>query len=404
VSQSSKRPGAKDISELKARLGLKKSGPAPAAKSGGGVVGPPGSRLAGGVIPAPPGAGPPPRPAIPDAKEDPFAAMNAMAAHGAVAAQPQIVVVHDGSPVERVKKRSHAVKFVLLGGLVVAPLVVGAVAGKLSAGAKAYNRTIDDAAAVREDTSKVREGLIAIQQVLQTGRERSRGAQGFVVGDTKLTDELVALPPLAPNIELVFESHLNELDFNLVAAVLSFYVEALELNKLIKEHVTATREADKVLKEGTENMSGFNPRAYAGLVEVPTAEEAQAGNRLSVKLVQLGSPVCEGQTKPSDQGCGDAKVTGYRYRVDELGPWGVKKLATAANGSVDPEGLIPLDARSKVLQQLAKGGKATVAEVSYTTRITKISETVDKLLESQKAIEGHLNQHAIKGKQFTFFM
>ena len=76
VSQSSKRPGAKDISDLKARLGLKKSGPA-AAKAGGGVA-PPGAR-AGGVIPAPPGAQPP-RPHIPDAKEDPFGAMNALAA------------------------------------------------------------------------------------------------------------------------------------------------------------------------------------------------------------------------------------------------------------------------------------------------------------------------------------
>ncbi len=285
-----------------------------------------------------------------------------------------------------------------------APLVLGLVVGKLSAAARAYNLTIDDAAAVRDDTSKVREGLIAIQQVLQTGRERSRGAQGFVVGDTKLTEELGALPPLAPNIELVFQSHLYELDFNLVAAVLSFYVEALDLNKLMKDHVTATRDADKVLKEGADNMSGFNPRAYAGLIEVPTAEEAQAGSRVSVKLVQLGSPVCEGQTKPSDTGCGDAKVTGFRYRVDELGPWGVKKLAAASSGSVDPDALVLLDARSKVLQQLAKGGKATVAEASYLARINKISETVDKLLESQKAIDGHLNQHAIKGKQFTFFL
>jgi hypothetical protein len=59
---------------------------------------------------------------------------------------------------------------------------------------------------------------------------------------------------------------------------------------------------------------------------------------------------------------------------------------------------------SKVLQQLAKGGKATVAEATYTTRINAINDTVNKLLESQKAIEGHLTNHANKGKQFTFFM
>jgi hypothetical protein len=399
VSHSSKRPGAKDISELKARLGLKKNGPA-SPKAAGGIVAPPGTRLPGGVIPAPPGAGPQ-RPVIPDAKEDPFGAMNALAAQGAVAAQPQIVVVHDGSH-ERVEKRSHAVRFAVMGALVLAPLVLGAVVGKLSAGAHAYNRTVEDAAAVRDDTNKVRDGLIAIQQVLQTGRERSRGAQGFVVGDTKLTSELGSLPPLAPNIELVFRSHLYELDHQLVAAILSFYVQALELNEAIKRHVAASKDAEKVLKEGQENMAAFDPRAYAGLIAVPTAEEAQQGKPVMLRIVQLGSPVCEGQNKPSDAGCGEAKVTGYRYRVDELGPWGIKKAATS--GTFDPDSLVRLDIGSKVLQQLAKGGKATVAEATYTTRINEINDTVNKLLESQKAIEGHLTNHANKGKQFTFFM
>ena len=64
---------------------------------------------------------------------------------------------------------------------------------------------------VRDDTNKVREGLVALQTALQTGRERSRGAQ-FLVGDSKLTAELAALPPLSPNIELVFSSRLYELE------------------------------------------------------------------------------------------------------------------------------------------------------------------------------------------------
>ena len=404
MSQSSKRPGAKDISELKARLGLKKSGPATPGKGGGVITPPPGSRMAGGAIPAPPGAGPPPRPAIPNAKEDPFGAMNAMAAQGAVSAQPQIVVVHDGSPVERVEHRSHAVKFGLLAAAILAPLVLGVVVGVLSSKAKAYNRTIDDAAAVRDDTRKLGEGLINIQTTLQTGRERSRGAQSFVLGDTKLTAELAALPALAPNIELVFSSHLYELDYDLVAGLLSFYVEALELNDLVKEHVAASKDAEKVFKEGQANMDSFDPRSYAGMIDVPSAEDAQSGKPAMLKIVQLGSPVCEGQTKPSDAGCGGAKVTGFRYRVDELGPWGLKKLAASSGGNFDPDGLVRLDLSSKVLQQLAKGGKATVAEAGYMTRITAIQDRVVKLIDNQGKLEKRLNSHANKGKNFTFFL
>ena len=399
MSQSSKRPGAKDISDLKARLGLKKSSPAGAA---GGVVAPPGSR-SGGAIPAPPGVGPA-RPVIPDAKEDPFAAMNAIAAHGARSAQPTYVVPHDLSPAERVEKRSSAVKFGVLAGILLVPLILGVVIGKLSANARAYNRTIDDAVIVRADTNAVRDGLIAIQQVLATGRERSRGAQGFVVGDAKLTADLAALPPLSPNIEKVFRTHLYELEPQLVAAILSFYVQAIELNSIIKAHVAATKDADRILKEGQANMGGFNPLAYAGLIEVPTADEASAGKPIGLKIVQIGSPVCEGEAKPSDRGCPGGKVSAFRYRPDELGVWGIKKLATTSGSSVDPDGLVLLDPTSKVLQQLVKGGKATIAEASYTERINRINETVGKLLQDQEAIQGHLNNHANKGKQFTFFL
>jgi hypothetical protein len=410
VSQSSKRPGAKDISELKARLGLKKGSPAAGPSAGsGGVVAPPGARPGGGVIPAPPGAGPPPRPAIPDAKQDPFAAMNAMAAQGAVAAQhavgaQQPIAYHETGPLEHVHKRSRALKFALIGAGLLAPLALGVVVGVLAAKARAYNRTIDDAAEVRDDTKKVGEGLLNMQTVLQTGRERSRGAQSFVVGDPKLTAELSALPPLSPNIEMVFRSRLYELDYDLIAGLLSFYVEALELNDQVKQHVTASRNDEKVFKQGEANQQAFAQGAYAGLIELPSEEEARSGSPVRVRVVQLGSPVCEGQTKPSDAGCGTAKITGFRYRVDELGPWQVKKTASAGSGTFDPDGLVQLDPSSKVLQQLAKGGGATVAEAGYMARINAIYERVTKLVENQGKLEKRLNTHAKKEKQFTFFL
>jgi len=160
-----------------------------------------------------------------------------------------------------------------------------------------------------------------------------------------------------------------------------------------------------VFKEGQENMAAFDPRSYAALIDMPSADDAKAGKPVTFKIVQLGSPVCEGQTKPSDTGCGEAKISGFRYRVDELGPWQVKKSASApTTGSFDPDGLVRLDPGSKVLQQLAKGGKSTVAEAGYLTRINSIYERVNKLIENQGKLEKRLNTHANKGKQFTFFL
>jgi hypothetical protein len=179
----------------------------------------------------------------------------------------------------------------------------------------------------------------------------------------------------------------------------------MELNELVKVHIVASRDAEKILREGQANMSQFDPNAYGAVIEMPTAEEAQSGKPVTMKIVQLGSPVCEGQTKPSETGCGAAKVTGYRYRTDELGPWQIKKVVGPGDGSTfDPDGLVRLDRGSKVLQQLARGGKATVAEASYTDRIDRIYARVVKLIENQGKLEKRLNSHANKGRQFTFFL
>jgi hypothetical protein len=398
VSQSSKRPGAKDISDLKARLGLKKSGPG--AK--GGVV-PPGAR-AGGVIPAPPGAQPP-RPHIPDAKEDPFGAMNALAAHGATVSRPaEIIVIQDDASVERVQKRARA-RMYILGGVMLVPLIVGVAVGRISSGAKNYNRVIEDAAKIRDDIKKQRDGLIRIQQVLVGAKER--GKNKFPPGDPKLTAELAAVPPLAPNVDVVFDSFMYDLSPELVAATLSFYVDALELNELIKSHVKLSKDSDRALNKGKENITKFLSSAgqfgFGGLVETPSEDEAKSGAPPKVKIVQLGAPVCEGDKSPSEQGCGSKKITGFRYRPDETVPWGVKKASTAEGAGITADAIVALDF-NKILLGIVQGGEATVAEAGYTARITKIEEKVNQLLESERGISSRLNNKANESKKFTFFM
>src|SRR6266496_3293275 len=79
MSEKGKKPGTRDISDLKARLGLKRGGD----KAAGGAVPPPSAGKGTGYVPPPPGVTPP-QPAVPDARVDPFGAMNAMAAQGAI--------------------------------------------------------------------------------------------------------------------------------------------------------------------------------------------------------------------------------------------------------------------------------------------------------------------------------
>ena len=119
-----KRGGSRDISELKQRLGLKKATTPTAGAAAGRPNGP-----AGGVVP-PPGLAPPPppQPVIPNAADDPFAAMNAMAAVGTVQRAPEIVIVNDGKPVENVGAASRSGAIAKLA----APAVIGGIAAMSS--------------------------------------------------------------------------------------------------------------------------------------------------------------------------------------------------------------------------------------------------------------------------------
>src|SRR6185503_716412 len=127
----SKRTGNRDISDLKQRLGLKKSAPAATGHTRG---------TSGGIAP-PPGLMPPPPPAqpvIPNAADDPFAAMNAMAAVGTVQRAPEIVIVNDGRPVENVGSSSFGATLLKIALPAVAMLGVGVGVGRASKDANFY--------------------------------------------------------------------------------------------------------------------------------------------------------------------------------------------------------------------------------------------------------------------------
>ncbi|HET9627097.1 MAG TPA: hypothetical protein VFP84_37315, partial [Kofleriaceae bacterium] len=142
-----KRGGSRDISELKQRLGLKKGGAAapggtPARNGSAGVVPPP------GLAPAP---AQPAQPVIPNAADDPFGAMNAMASVGTVQRAPEIVIVNDGKPVENVGASGQGARIAKLAGPAVLALVVGVGIGKISKGANIYNEGIKDSRSILGD-------------------------------------------------------------------------------------------------------------------------------------------------------------------------------------------------------------------------------------------------------------
>lgn len=414
MSETDKRPGVRDISDLKARLGLKKPGAARPQTTAGvpapaGVVPPPGLRGGGGVIPAPPGAAPPPGLAglapIPDATQDPFGAMNALAAQGArtAVAAPQIVVVNDGN-VENVGKKSATARWGKLAAVALVPLGMGVAIGQISSSAKLYNRTIDDAAAIRTDLTRLGKGLVGLQNVLLTAKERGGGGEGggFKLNDKQLLQDLESLEMPAPDIQVVFSSMVYELEDSLVQGVLSFYTDLDQLYSDVKAHVARSKADAKTLDQSIEGMKQLTPFRYAAYVDAPAAAGGEAAkNSLPMAhLVELGAPLCA-DGKPNPQGCG-GPPKGFLYRPDSTGPWGPKELAQAG-GEVAEKKLVLLNTTA-VLESFLKGAAGSVAEIDYRKRLRDIDARVEDLVERRKNLENRLNSHANSGKRFTFFL
>ncbi len=326
--------------------------------------------------------------------------MSAMAQNAAAAAAPQIVVVNDGSDVESVAKVNKAAAIGRTAALILLPLIAGVVIGKVASKANQYNQVIADAKPIMEDVKVVRRGLTELAAVLEQGKQGG----SFAPGDDALTTSLASLEAVPTNDELVYESSLYHLESNISREIYTFYSDIHTLNAMLKDHLRESKKESKILKEGAAKFKGFNPMAYGAVLQVPNAEDAAAGKPTTFRLVQLGGPVCEGETKPNPAGCGGKPFTGFAHRDDETGGWKVDKTNVPGAEAVPGDTVVFLDPSTKTVKQIISGGAATLAEIAYKTRIEAIEAKVNQLMDTGKTIQNVLNEKSNEGGKFSFFL
>jgi hypothetical protein len=409
-----KRPGSRDISELKARLGLKKAAPAAGGKpNGAGVVPPPGLNL-----PPPPGARPP-GPVIPSAADDPFGAMNAMASYGAVQRAPEIVIVNDGKPVESVSTGQRAATIGKYAALAIAPLILGLIVGSIASNNKGYNAGLSGAKGIHADVTRVRRELASLKTAFDNAGDPS---------DRKIAEEVSkaissSRDSLASKKELVFAAKQNTLDAGLSHAVVSFYALVQEIQDLIKDHnevaayeeraiaVSAEQVAKFATKEGSLLQQNAVPYQVAVVLNNPTEEEAQRGEPQGAQIVELGAILCGGDVASASQSstgdCPNGDVVGFLYRYGEGGLWRKGRLHVPGSlnpGEKYPNGQLLIVNPNGTLTALVKTAPAAVAETAYRKRLERIYDKVKLAHERADALETLLKKKAQEAKRFTFFM
>jgi hypothetical protein len=417
-----KKTGSRDISELKQRLGLKKGGAAPATGQtarangapSGGVVPPPGLNL-----PPPPGVHQPQQPVIPNAADDPFGAMNAMAAHGAVQRPPEIVIHHDGVPVEHVGAESHASTILKIAVPAAIALVIGITVGKVGTSAGFYNDGLKGARAILGDKQSPSTVAYLKKQLsdLDTALDEAKTKKQFK--PDLATDQMLKkmAATLEVKSELVFRAKENTLDAEVSGQILAFYAGITEIKDMIDQHNKAALGDDMSLKKGKEAADAADAASVQGawkygvLIQSPTDTEK---SDFGAKVVLLSGVYCGTGGSPQAK-CpeGEAPVA-YAYQNDP-GSTPIKgDYVTSGSDNVPTKKIVPL-LPNGIRDSLIKGGEPTVSEYYYTKRMRAIYErihgkpgqdgkAVGGLLDDGNKLETRLQTEANKSSRFSFFM
>lgn len=405
-----KRGGSRDISELKQRLGLKKQGAAAAATPRNGQT---------GVVPPPglPVAAPaaPPQPAIPNAADDPFGAMNAMASVATVQRAPEIIIVNDGKPVENVGTAGRGAQIAKIAVPVVAALAIGIGIGKISKGANLYNDGIQDAKAILGDekaTSTVKNVKKALSELDSTLDELNtkNGLHPDTAADKKL-GELAAR--LDVKTTAVFRTA-AALEPEINGLIMSFYSGTAEVKSMLDTHVKAAKSDDLALANGkkaagdaavkdTENaaLASANAVRYGALIQAPTETDH---TDFGVRIVELGPPYCGGPNPVTTGKCDNNEApSAYAYRNEPGAVWTKGDLVASGSDSVPAKKLLLL-LPNGTRDALIRGGEAGASEVFYVKRLRAVAERTKKLIEEANKLEQRLQAESNKGSRFSFFL
>jgi len=423
LSDSKKPGGSRDISDLKARLGLKKGAATPttgqtrANGTSGGVVAPPGMNL-----PAPPGVHQPQQPAqpaIPDAASDPFGAMNAMAAVGTVQRAPEIVIVNDGRPVENVGSSSKGATIAKIAIPAIVGIALGVAVGKIGATNGAYNTGLSDVKTILGDKGTQSSVANLKQELSQLDSKLDEWkTKNSFKPDSALDKELEAFAKALDVKTEVFKAKTNTLDADTTAKLVQFYGGVAEVKAMIDLHLKSAKSDDQAFKRAKEKADAGQVKEgdnaylngqfrYAMVMSSPTeGEPADFG----AKLVELGPPFCGGKIATSGKCADGESPSSFSYRVEPGATWTEGKLATSGQDNVPTKQIVML-LPGGVRDSLVKGAEGIASEAYYQRRLRTMYERIhgvgDKgkgLLDEGNKLETLLQTEASKGKKFSFLM
>ncbi len=394
-----KKPGPRDITDLKARLGLNR-GPGAAGPAGAPVpsrqpFGPPGGAPAPGAPPAAPGSpfpnatmgmpapAPSPAPANVPVTVDIYASMRPPPGQ-----QFDLRPVDDGVPAANVRRGGFRAAMVV--GLVMAVLggVLGIGYGMSMSGRRAYNETNRAAKRVKTEVEEMHKTVTQIAQAVAFSQQRLQVEKKDRLGyDPKLIEDLekIKLEP-RPDTAGIFDVDYFRMPDLAVDNLMSYYYDTIALYTEVEKHVKKTRADSSSLQAFASSQNSKGAQANYGVVF------AGGGKMVVANLVEMGQPVCKdgGNECPMDQ------LEGFKIRSNAGANWVTRKVGAKPEGNI----VVPLD-RTPLLESAMAGSPDQARMEQYRLRSVNIQILLARIAQTEKQLMEAIKTAAARPDMFS---
>ena len=398
---------ARDLSDLKARLGLAKPGadagaqPAQPASAPAqapqvahtphavmpppGVVPPPGIAPPPGMAPQAPAQAPPP-----DVRRDPFAG------RAPVAKQADAPIVDAGPAIDIPKEKKNPVKLIiafLITALI--PMGVGWACGRIYASRVLFNKGIEDAGRIKEQVEKIATVNKQVAEVLHKSRVRNRA----VKYDAQLIEDMKDILRKSPwasadkvksRQDELFRTNYAMMEGVVIDRLFNYYNDTIRLMAAMEHFIRTAEDSAELLKKYSDSIQE-GQRKY-GIV---FAEDA--GRYYLGKLVEVGNIVCANE-KAKD--CPKEDIKGFMVRSSVQGSWGPRPGKPAKANRVD-EIVIPI-IPDEFFRQVVVGRPGYLAFGDYVRQYGTLSAIAGLLSKTEKELVKDLGKASGRDKLFVF--
>jgi hypothetical protein len=381
-------PPTKDISDLKARLGLKRpDGAAPGP-------GAPAARPQPGGFPQQPGRAPVPGPQAarpaPAPQSAPPAGMNPYAKMRAPTGGFDLRSADDGIPAANVRSgRGKAVLFssVLVGAVA---FVLGGWSGMVSVGRSNFNTANSAARSVKSEIEGMQKTLGQIGAVIADSQKRlGQDKKDVLTYDPQMIANLekIKLDP-RPNTAKIFRVDYFRLPDADVDKLFNYYYDSIALYAEVERHIKKTKADAESLKAYADKSASQTQKNY-GIVFDNSSGKLIVGN-----LVEIGDPVCKGGGKD----CPAADMTGFKVRSNTGAPW-VDRKSTA---KLDLGNVIPMKP-TPFMDAVMTGSPDQVRQESYKQRVANLRALWSRTTTNQKELFEGISKDASRPDIWTVF-